>query len=190
MRGYFSFLLALIASIILAGLLSLHVATLMTDLSDAVAAERTYGLDMNVKEAVLESVRSGAHDGFAVYDSTHDLASCSSCPDHFCAAGACDGVLCLRCFRESGARLSAIEGAGERLDALRAHAFDPDFGVSFADAGLEAFLVPDPFSKNGFSLGSVRFRERFGFNVSSTRFSVRRESGIPGGFSVEGPSVG
>ena len=194
MRGYFSFLLALLGSIILLDILSVYSASSAFDLSRAVSAERAYGLGMNVKETMLESARNGALAAFAEYDRTHDVRMCIHCPDHSCALPSpanpappnrCDGALCAACFRESGAREATIGGAGRALLLIGTHEFDPDFSVSLGLCVLEASLGPEPVSRNGFILDSVRFRNACPFNASSEKLGVRSESYIPGGFAVD-----
>ena len=86
MRGYLSFILVFIAVLLLLALLRLHDAAHSTDLSKAVAAERTYAVQMNVKESVVESARRGALAGFSDYDATHDIKLCKHCPDSYCSA--------------------------------------------------------------------------------------------------------
>jgi hypothetical protein len=199
MKGYVSFILVLLASLALLDLLSLYSSSSETDLSQAVAAERIYGIEMNVKEALIASVRIGAKEGFDEYDKGHDIKNCRHCPDHFCALSIpanplpvnfCDNLLCGGCFRESGARNSAMMGAQNRLEALKSHTFDQDFNISFHPAEIEILLRPDPFSKNGYSLDFARFRSSCGFTVSSEKFQTERKAKIPGGFIVESPGLG
>jgi hypothetical protein len=199
MRGYVSFVLVLLASLVLLDLLALYDASHETNLSDAVAAERAYGIEMNVKEAVIQSVRLGAGEGFGEYDRATDVRNCRHCPDNFCAPptpadpyppNACDPPRCSLCFRESGARKAAIDGALETLRDLEGHRFDQDFSVSFGGAELEVLLRPDPLSKNGYSLDFARFRKKNGMNISSDKFRIDQESKIPGGFTIESPGVG
>ena len=194
MRGYVSFLLVMAGSLILIDLLAVYSASTSIDLSTAIAAERAYGLEMNVKEIVLESVRSGGSSGFSGYDRTHELRKCMHCMDHSCALptpanplppNRCDPVLCGDCFRESGAREAAVEGAMEMLSGLGTQDFDPDFSIEFAEAELETALGPDPLARNGFFLDSLRFRKIYRINLSSAKFGMHSESGIPGGFTVD-----
>jgi len=198
MRGYISFLLVLLASLVLLNLLELYGSSSDIDLSDAVAAERMYGLEMNVKEAIIASVRLGSVDGFSEYDTDHDVKKCMHCPDNFCAPptpadpfppNICDKLLCDQCFRESEARNSAKDGAQMRFEALGGHQFDPDFILSFHPMEIEILLKPDPLSKNGYLLDFARFRKNCEFEISSEKFPLERKSKIPGGYVIESPGV-
>ena len=191
MRGYLSFLLVLVGSFILAGMLSLYRSP--PDLSGALSAERAYGLEMNVKEAALECLREGASEGFSDYSGSHDIRECVHCPDNACVPpspmdpfppNACEPIACSKCFRESEARAAAVSGAASCLSLLEAHEFDPDFSEDFASPVLESSLRPDPLSKNGLSLDKVRFREDFKFEIRSERFGMGIEAAVPGGFAV------
>ncbi|HSB47620.1 MAG TPA: hypothetical protein VLD37_06415 [Candidatus Bilamarchaeum sp.] len=197
MRGYVSFLLVLLASLALLQLLALHGASGDFSLSDAVAAERAYGLEMNAKEGAIESVRIGAREGFEKYDRATSVENCRHCPDHFCQPptpadplppNACDSR-CDACFRESDARRSAEGGALERISALAGHDFGPDFNVSFDSAALETLLRPEPLSKNGYAVDYSRFRKKYWINISSAKFRLERDSAIPGGYAVESTGV-
>src|SRR4030095_3907449 len=129
MRGYFSFSLVLLSSLLALSLLMLHHQSGQRDLSKAVSVQRAYGLQMNAKESVVESMRQGASAGFGYYDSTHDIAMCKHCPDNFCAPtipgvtteNACDATLCSACFREADARESAVSSAAAKAAALNGH---------------------------------------------------------------------
>jgi hypothetical protein len=193
MKGYISFVLVFLSSIILLHSLAILSAAYSTDLSLAVETERAYGLQMNVKECVLEGVRQGAGLGFSSYDGTHDIALCRHCPDHFCTPptpvnpnpeNLCDGGLCARCFRESEARLASESGALGGIMALRSGSFDGDYLVHLGDAVLEARLEAGAFSKNGLRLSSVRFREDFPIIIESKRYGFRGVSEIEKGMEV------
>lgn len=194
MRGYLSFLLVLLGSLALAEMLAVYGAASTFDLSRPVAIERAYGLEMNAKETVIESVRAGAAAGFSEYDLAHDVRECIHCPDNACVPpnpadplppNYCDGERCSGCFRESEARAAALSGAEEMLRRLDAHDYDPDFRIGFGKVRMSAFLLPDPASRNGLRLSSLRFMDEFPLNISSDKFGLRREAGIPGGFSVD-----
>lgn len=191
MRGYVSFILVSASVLLLSSLILLHDSSGPVDLSQAVAAERAYGIQMNAKEAVMESVRSGAASGFLAYDSVHSLENCTHCIDHGCAVSDppppnyCDEILCGGCFRESDAREAAVISAEGRLAALRLHAFDGDFNVSVGGAGLEAFLAPDAAAKNGFALSGVRFRAPLPVTAASAKFGLSASGKIPEGTVAE-----
>lgn len=187
MRGYFAFFLVFLSSALLLSLLSLSEAAQTADLSRAVAVSRSYGVEMNAKEAVLEAARGGSLAGFAAYDLSHDVSTCSHCEDHFCSPllplgpNSCDSALCSLCFRESGAREAAIGGALARLRMLRAHAFDQDFEVAIGSADFEVFLRPEKAAKNGYAVDYGRFRKAVRIAVSSEKFGIKREGVIPAG---------
>ncbi|MFH0884225.1 MAG: hypothetical protein V1861_00775 [Candidatus Micrarchaeota archaeon] len=193
MKGYISFVLVFLSSLILLHSLAILNSAYSTDLSQAVETERAYGLAMNTKECVLESIRQGAARGFSIYDETHDISLCRHCPDHFCTPptplnpnpeNICDVALCGQCFRESEARLASESGALSDLMALGYGSFDSDYSVFLDEAVLEASLEADGFSKNGLRLSSVRFREDFPIVIESKKFGFRGVSEIKKGMVV------
>jgi hypothetical protein len=184
MRGYISFVLVFISVLLLLSLLKLHDASSSTDLSKAVAVERIYGVQMNVKESVIEAARQGALDGFVGYDAIHDINKCKHCPDSFCsplpeAPNRCDTALCMACFREADARASATDKAISGVRSLNTHEFDSDFQVRIDDPSLEVFLEADPLAKNGFRLGSARFTKEFSVFVDSRKFAISSTAEMP-----------
>jgi len=163
------------------------------DLSKAVQIERTYGLQMNVKESIIESARQGALEGFSGYDASHDVSLCRHCPDNLCIPpnpldpippNICDPARCEKCFREKEARKESEDGAIARLNNLKSHEFDPDFFVSIRDAEVESFLKSDPLSKNGFALDFFRFKNQCAFSVNSEKFSIESYATIPKGLVI------
>ncbi|MEW6721785.1 MAG: hypothetical protein AB1324_00830 [Candidatus Micrarchaeota archaeon] len=192
MRGYVSFVLVFSSALLLSSLILLYDSSGRADLSKAVTAERAYGIQMNAKEAAIESVRGGAESGFSAYDTVHSLENCTHCTDHGCAPlsdppppNYCSEALCDGCFRESGAREAALSSAQARLSALRGHEFDRDFNVSIGNAELEAFLAPDGTAKNGFALSGVRFRRALQIDVQSGKFGIFAAGKIPQGVTLE-----
>ncbi len=184
MRGYLSFILVFIAVLLLLSLLRLHDASYSTDLSKAVAAERTYAVQMNAKESVIEAARQGALGGFSDYDATHDIRLCRHCPDSFCSAipgsaNQCDNTKCMACFREADARAGAIDRALSGVRSLNSHVFDSDFEVRIGDPAMEVFLEADPAAKNGFRLGSARFTKEFLVSVDSKKFAISSTTKMP-----------
>jgi hypothetical protein len=191
MKGYVSFLLASVSLLLLLSLIELRASSYGLDLSRAIAIERAYGDGMNVKEAILESVREGARAGFGSYDSSHDLEACLHCPDNFCSPplppappvpNACDAARCASCFRESEARAAAEAGAEAMASSL---AFpDGDFTSSPGKAEVEALLRHDGQGKNGFALDYAIFEEPLRITLSSERFGMSASSSIPRGMVV------
>ncbi len=193
MRGYLSFVLVFSSVMLIITLILVFQASVSADYSKAVSVERAYAIQMNAKEAVLESVRYGSLGGFRLYDSGHEVSKCKHCPDHFCIPptppdpappNVCDETMCSACFRESEARVAAQDGAGASVSLLRQHQSDPQFPVSLGELDIEASLKADALSKNGFSLGSMRFRKGLGISVDAGAFGIRGESGIPEGMVV------
>jgi len=184
MRGYLSFILVFISVLLLLSLLRLQDASSSTDLSKAVAAERTYAVQMNVKESVLEALRLGALAGFSGYDSAHDISLCKHCPDSFCsplpdAVNTCDAAKCGACFREAEARTAARERAVSDVRPLNNHPFDSDFRVAIGDPQIEVFLEADTLAKNGFGLGSARLTDEFFVFVDSDKFAITSTAEVP-----------
>lgn len=171
MRGYFSFILVFVSLLLV---LTLSSVNLQTDFSKAISIERTYGVSMNVKEVIIETLKYGANEGFGQYTSSHDIALCRHCTDHFCTydrdfPNYCDDFLCSKCFRESDARLAAMDQAKVKISSLKNHQFDPDFTISIQDPQITIFLYPDHLAKNGFSLDSIRF-EQDDFIIINSKF--------------------
>jgi|GEM_PF-1895672 len=195
MRGHLSFVLVFLSVILLFHLLELQLASKDFNLSKAVAVQRIYSVQMNIKENILEASRQGAVEGFTAYDSSHDISLCRHCPDHACIPASptnfCDAALCSRCFREGEAREHAEEGALLKLVSLKTHGFDPDFSSSIGDAGLSAYLKAEPLSSNGFSFSHVQFQDDVLISLSSVKFSISAQARIPGGCVIygEGPSI-
>jgi len=194
MKGYMSFVLVFLSSLILLHSMAVLNAAHSTDLSRAVEIERAYGLQMNVKECVLESVRAGALAGFSSYDFSHDIMLCKHCMDHLCVPptpanpvpeNICDGGLCSLCFRESEARLSSVSGAQSGLMALWSGRFDDDYSVLIGPAALDARLEAGALSKNGMRLSNMRFTGDFPIILESSRFGFRGSSQIPEGTVVQ-----
>ncbi len=135
MRGYLSFVLVLASVVLILSFVQIDLSSTNFDLSKAISAERTYQVQMNVKEAVIESVRQGGMEGFLEYDSTHSHQACL----RYCAdmgvcthpdTPPCDSMMCGReCFRVSDAQMKAEESAIEKVVELSALGFDPDFEV-------------------------------------------------------------
>ncbi|NYZ74415.1 hypothetical protein H0O00_04695 [Candidatus Micrarchaeota archaeon] len=184
MRGYLSFILVFISVLLLLSLLRLYDASYSMDLSKAVAAERTYAVQMNVKESVIEVARQGALGGFSDYDAAHDIRLCKHCPDSFCSAlpgsaNQCDSAKCMACFREADARAGAIDKAVSGVHSLNNHIFDSDFEVGIGDPSIEVFLEADSFAKNGFRLGSARFTDALLVFVDSGKFAISSTAEMP-----------
>jgi hypothetical protein len=118
MRGYLSFLLVL-ASLLLVIMLLVSAAALKDfSLSRAIAAERTYQLQMNIKEVVLEAGRQGAVQAFTTYSFTHSKDACIRKPMF---------TMNPDCFKDVEAMQQAKEGAYDRIKMLTA--FDPDYAI-------------------------------------------------------------
>lgn len=195
MRGHLSFVLVFLSVLLLFHLLELQLASKDFGLSKAVAVQRIYSVQMNIKENILEASRQGAVDGFSEYDSSHDISLCRHCPDHACIPASptnfCDAVLCSRCFREDEARRYAEEGAVLKLASLQGHGFDTDFSAAIGTAGLSAYLEADPLSSNGFSLSHIQFQDDIAISLSSVKFSISAQARIPEGCVIygKGPSI-
>lgn len=185
MRGYVSFVLVFVAAGILLSSYSMLTPAYSSDLSKAVWVERAYGLQMNIKEAAIESIRQGAQEGFDGYDSSHSLEDCLHCPG---ACGPppspnpCDSLLCKKCFREDEARASAILGAQIQLTKLQLHQFDKQFTTLLSPSEIEVFLQADPLSRNGFSLSYSRLRTPLLISVEGLELSAQSE--LPAGMVI------
>jgi hypothetical protein len=196
MRGYLSFVIVLISSLLLLSLIPLLSQARSADLGPAVAIERAYGLEMNAKECAIEAIRQGAARGFDDYNASHDLGNCSHCEDHFCVPptpadplppNRCDALLCSNCFREQDARSAAANGALAGLILLRANRFEGDYNVSFGDAfpdDLDVFLAPDAFARNKLRVGGTRLREDLAIRVQSDKLGVSLKSRLPKGMVI------
>ncbi len=185
MRAYLSFVLVLLSLVLVFSLLELN---LHSRSPKALLVERSYSRSMNVKENVLESLRQGAEEGFADYDTHHELEKCIHCP--ICHPDVCDPVKCMECFREHEAREQARQYALSRLDKLRSHVFDLDFEISIGDAEIDVFTYARPLAKNGFGLHSVRVRDDIVITIGSERFSLAGRAKIPGGVIIESAGDG
>ena len=186
MRGYISFVLVFVAAGILLSSYSLLAPS--PDLSRAVSVERAYGLQMNIKEAALESIRQGAIQGFSDYDEVHYLENCLNCPGACTpppSPNPCDVMLCAKCFREDEARASAIQGAQTQLGKLHDHQFDKAFATSISSPEIEVFLQADPLSNNGFSLSHSRLRSALEIMVESEGLEISAQSELPAGMVIE-----
>lgn len=192
-QGYLSFIVVFASLVLIFSLLEVQAASGSIDLSKAVSVERAYGVQMNAKEAAIESVRHGALYGFTEYDNSHDINLCRHCPDSFCIPSVppaappnyCDPLLCSRCFREPDARMAAEQHAIAGLDLLRNHQFDADFELQLGQPSIEAFTRAEPLSKNGFALGHVRFRSDLAMNASSPKLGLSAYGRLPGGMVID-----
>lgn len=193
MRGYVSFVLVFISSLILLSSLALLNAARSADLSGAVEAARAGGISMNVRECVVESVRQGASSGFLMYDASHDITLCRHCMDNSCVppnpaypnpVNWCDATLCGQCFRSSEARSAAETGAGAALLALRPDSFDDEYSVEIGGADFEANLMAAPQSRNGIHLESMLLRNDVVFTLESAERGFRGESVMGSGMVV------
>jgi hypothetical protein len=179
MRGYLSFVLVLLSIGLVFTLLELNI---YPSSSKALLIERSYSLSMNIKEAILESLWQGTQTGFDNYNLNHDIAMCIHCPA--CHPKTCDPLRCQQCFRESESRDAAKTHALISLDKLRLHSFDPDFDVSIGDVQLEVYTSPDPLSKNGFSLDSVKITNNIPILINSEKFDIYGEVHVPLGVII------
>ena len=188
MRGYLSFVLVFVSVLLLLYVLQLHLTVNDFNLDKAIAVHRTYSVQMNVKEVLLELARQNAEKGFNEYDSSHSVSLCRHCPDHFCIPGSpsnnCDVILCNQCFREKEARESAEKMVISGLTVMNNYSFDPDFTVSIANAETNAFLKADLLSRNGFSLDYIKFRNNIMISLYSEKFEVSAKGKIPQGCVV------
>jgi hypothetical protein len=194
MRGYFSFALAFVSTLLVLSLLLLYQESSRSDLSRALSVERAYGVEMDVKETAVISARLGAEEGFGSYDRSHSVEGCMHCPDNGCMPYAppeppppnyCSPELCLSCFREADARSEAASGALFRLDSLRWHAFDGDFDVSLGEPEVEVFLRSAPGAKNGLAPDYLRFRSPMDIRLSSDKFMIDYGGRLPAGMVVD-----
>ncbi len=179
MRGYLSFVLVLLSIGLVLTLLELNIHSSSTK---AVLIERSYSLSMNVKEAILELLWQGAQSGFDSYNLDHDIAMCVHCPA--CHPKTCDPLKCQKCFRESDSRSAAKAHALASVDKLKIHVFDSDFDVSIGDVQLEVYTAPDPLSKNGFSLDSVKITTNIPILIRSEKFGIYGEVTMPSGVII------
>ncbi|MFN7991660.1 MAG: hypothetical protein U0R44_05885 [Candidatus Micrarchaeia archaeon] len=193
MKGYASFLIVLFSLLLALALCRLRLSSDDHDLSRAIIEERAYGVVMDQKEAFREAARSGAVSGFSSYDLSHDLGSCSHCPDHFCSPplpggpktpNDCDAILCSACFRGDEAREAAVEGARMRAGLLRTHVFDQEFQSLVGPADFEAYLRADPAGKNLLALDRLRLKGPLSLGASSVKFGISASGGLPAGFVI------
>ncbi len=195
MRGYLSFILVLVSLQLVFSLLEVKSASESTDLSKAISVERTYSVQMNVKECILEAARQGASEGFAAYDASHDIRLCRHCPDSYCspvpaAPNRCDPLLCEQCFREGEARAEAERQALSMIDLLRTHQFDSDFLITIGGAELEAFTKADVTAKNSYALDYLRLRGDLSIRLESEKLGLSAVAKIPRGVVIEYESSG
>lgn len=191
MRGYLSFVLVLASVVLVFTLLEINMVSKSFDLSKAISVERAYGLQMNVKESILESARQGARDGFNTYDFTHDIKLCKHCPDSFCLpptpplpTNYCDPLLCAQCFRESEARMESERYAVSNITTLGHHHFDSDFRVFISQPTLKAFTTNNSMAKNGFSLDYLIFDDDLRIDLVSDDFDLSAAAKIPEGVII------
>lgn len=193
MRGYLSFVLVFLSTILLLSVVSLLAQARTSDLSKALSFERSYAVQMNAKECIIETARQGAAAGFASYDASHDISLCRHCTDHFCVPptpanplppNRCQESLCAQCFRESEARAASEAGALLALSSLENHRFDDEFNASHGPAVMEAYLAAEPESKNGFGLSMLRFRRELQIGFHSEKFRIDAGSKLPGNMVI------
>lgn len=158
MRGYFSFVLVFSAVIIIFTIANINVSERNYD---RLAIEKDYFCLMNNKEIVLELLFSGAKKGFQSYDETHDIPSCSSCPDYFCIE--CNPLICSKCFRIEEAIKESKENA--HLYYNRIQKGSPEIDIFFSSIG-----------KNGYSFQKIIINEDI-FVTCNTK-----QSKIPRGY--------
>jgi len=120
MRGYLSFILVLASALTMLNLVILYWQPERIDLSKAIAIERVYQAQMNVKEVVLESIRRGGMEGFALYNSSHSVLFCD--PE-------LGGPAHPNCFRIEEAGNWTRAGAFYKLTSVDTKSFDDDLEV-------------------------------------------------------------
>lgn len=191
MKGYFSFILVFLLSLLLLSSIELYQSKNSFSLSKAIISERTYSVGTNVHHSIYRSLIDGANNGFDSYDSTHSLALCNHCPDYYCnptisSPNYCDATLCNLCFRDQEAKERSNEGALESLSQLRQIPFDNDFNVSFNQPQLEVFLKPENNSRNGVKISYIRTVSPIFLNISSSKFSINASKNVDSGWLIYG----
>lgn len=118
MRGYLTFLLVLVSVIFILIIIQASQLPYQVSFSKAIAAERTYQVQMNSKEVILETIRLGAWDGYYAYTLFHHESVCETeGPEH------------PNCFRIPEARLWTQLGIYARLATLDTSMFDEEIEI-------------------------------------------------------------
>ena len=185
MKGYFSFILVFLLSLLLISSIELYQSKQSFSLSKAIISERTYEIGSNTEHSISESLLQGAIAGFGYYDSTHFISMCNHCLDYYCdptpaTPNQCDEALCSFCFRDEEAKKSARLSALSSLASVREISSNYDFNVSFNDPQIEVFLKPVPISKNGVVFSHFRTIDHVLLSVASSKFNISAQKTITG----------
>ena len=186
MKGYFSFILVFVISLLLISAIELYQTKYSFSLSKAIISERSYEIGSNYEHAIKATILSGAKKGFDTYDATHSISMCNHCPDYFCnptpsSTNYCDAALCSLCFRDSDAVLESKRQVVSSLSLLSSIENSSDFSLSFNIPDFDVFLVGDSLSKNGVSFSSIRTAGQISLLVNSSKFQIYAKKTIPSG---------
>ena len=151
MKGYFGFLVVFAAFALLLSLVEFNLNSKSHDLSSAITSEKLYGIQMNVKEVIIEAAREGAKEGFNKYVEgppfPHSAAACSDPKASACC-----------CFRVLEANTFTVNGASAKLSSVLSNAiFDDSVTVGFVPnpSIITSEIVEDPASISGHRLSSI-----------------------------------
>lgn len=186
MKGYFSFILVFIISLLIISSIELYQTKNSFSLSKAIISERAYGVGSNAEYSISQSLIQGAVIGFNDYDSTHSILMCNHCQDFYCSIvpaspNMCDPLLCATCFRDKEAIESSKTMSINTLQSLGGTGFDRDFYVSFNNPEIEVFFKPNLSSKNGVSFSHIRTTSPILLNINSSKFNITAKKIISSG---------
>ncbi len=131
MKGYISFILVFASIFLILTFITINLSSTDFNLARAVSAERTYQIQLNLKEAMIESAKQGAMNGFEKYSV---LRSDEACLMYCVERGVCllsrpptcNKPSCKQfCFKESDAEKAAEEAAVSNMARVKS-AFSQD----------------------------------------------------------------
>jgi len=161
LKGYFGFLVVFAAFALLLSLVEFNLNSKSHDLSSAITSEKLYGIQMNVKEVIIEAAREGAKEGFDNYTATHSVAACSDLKASACC-----------CFRIQDAERDTVNGARAKLSSVLSNAnFDDSVTVGFVLdplLSISSEIVEDPTSPSGYRLSSITIQS-IQINITSKK---------------------
>jgi len=166
LKGYFGFLVVFAAFALLLSLVEFNLNSKSHDLSSAITSEKLYGIQMNVKEVIIEAAREGAKEGFNNYvngpPSPHSVAACSDPKASACC-----------CFSSRDAERDTVNGARTKLFSVLSDAnFDDSVTVGFVPdpllSNITSEIVEDQNSTSGYRLSSITIQS-IQINITSKK---------------------
>lgn len=136
MKGYLSFILAFASIFLILSFIAINLESTNINMARTLAVERSYQIQLNLKEAMIGSAKAGALDGYQQYAMGRSDDACTL----FCKERGvcllpktppCNKFKCKSfCFKESDAEDAAEEGAATRMAEVQDRFDQDDISIS------------------------------------------------------------